>query len=103
MDAPEFTTDEAALQEMGRRLARHRLNRDWTQALLAEEAGVSLPTVARLERGESASMVSFLRVLRALELMRDLARLVPDVPVSPVQQLRTRDRTKRRASRRRER
>jgi len=103
MKAPEFATDDAVLRELGRRVARHRLNRDWTQARLAEEAGVSLPTVARLERGESTSMVSFLRVLRALELMRDLARLVPDVPVSPVQQLRTRDQTRKRASRRRKR
>ena len=103
MKTPEFATDDAVLRELGRRVARHRLNRDWTQARLAEEAGVSLPTVARLERGESTSMVSFLRVLRALELMRDLARLVPDVPVSPVQQLRTRDQTRKRASRRRKR
>ncbi|NKB88494.1 MAG: helix-turn-helix domain-containing protein [Acidobacteria bacterium] len=96
----ETDTDEAVVLDLGRRVARHRLNRDWTQERLAEEAGVSLPTVSRLERGESTSLVSFLRVLRALDLMRDLKRLVPEVPPSPVQELRTRKPAKRRASRR---
>jgi transcriptional regulator with XRE-family HTH domain len=95
------TTDDAVVAELGRRVARHRLNRDWTQERLALESGVSLPTVSRLERGESTSLVSFLRVLRALDLMRDLARLVPDVPTSPVQELRSRRPAKQRASRRR--
>ena len=102
MERARLTTDEAIMSELGRRVARHRLNRDWTQERLAEEAGVSAPTVSRLERGESTSLASFLRVLRALDLVRDLARLVPDVPVSPVQELRSRRSVRQRASGRRE-
>lgn len=93
-------SDAAVLRELGERLARHRLNLDWTQQRLADEAGVSLPTVSRLERGESVSLVNLIRVLRALELLRNLAALVPEPPASPVQQLRTGQPVRRRASRR---
>jgi len=98
MQFNESTTDDLVLGELGGRIARHRLNRDWTQKRLGDEAGVSLPTVSRLERGESTSVVNLVRVLRALELLSNLAALVPDVPLSPVQQLKSRRPTKRRAS-----
>ena len=96
----ESATDDLVLGELGGRIARHRLNRDWTQKRLGDEAGVSLPTVSRLERGESTSVVNLVRVLRALDLLSNLAALVPDVPLSPVEQLRSRRPTKQRASRR---
>ena len=38
-------TDDAVLEEFGRRLARRRLNLQLTQAKLAEQAGVSKRTV----------------------------------------------------------
>lgn len=100
MNFNELATDDRVLGELGARLARHRLNRDWTQKRLGDESGVSLPTVSRLERGESTSLVNLVRVLRALDLLSNLAALVPDVPLSPVQQLRRSRPTKQRASRR---
>lgn len=95
-------TDKVVLEDLGTRIARHRLNRDWTQRRLGDEAGVSLPTVSRLERGESTSLVNLVRVLRALGLLDNVADLVPDIPLSPVQQLRSSRPTKQRASRRRQ-
>ena len=47
-------SDDAALQALGRRLARHRLNRNLTQAEVAAEAGVSTLTVQRVEQGRSS-------------------------------------------------
>jgi len=95
MNFNEPATDDRVLGELGARIARHRLNRDWTQQRLGEESGVSLPTVSRLERGESTSLVNLVRVLRALDLLSNLAALVPEVPLSPVQQLRSSRPTKR--------
>lgn len=46
--------------------ARHR--QGWSQADLAGHAGVSRPTVARLEAGQDASMRSLTAVLSALGL-----------------------------------
>ncbi len=92
-------SDTAILARVGERLARHRLNRDWSQERLADEAGVSVPTVSRLERGRSTSLTNMVRVLRALDLVVNLDVLVPEPPVSPMLQLRTRGRRRQRASR----
>jgi len=42
-------TDDSVLAELGGRLARIRLDRNLTQAQLAEQAGVSKRTIERLE------------------------------------------------------
>lgn len=93
-----YTAEDALLTALGERLARHRLNRNLTQAELAREAGVSLPTVVRMEGGNSVQLSSFLRVLRALDLLENLEGLLPEPPPSPMQQLKQQGRTRRRAS-----
>ena len=47
-------TDAAILAEIGTRIVARRLNRQWRQADLAYEAGVSKRTVERIEAGTSA-------------------------------------------------
>ncbi len=91
-------SDSAALGELGSRIARHRLNRNLTQAMLAAEAGVSRPTVQRIERGESTQMSNFIRILRALKLLENLDAMIPMPAASPVQQVRMRGRVRQRAS-----
>lgn len=91
--------DAAVLTELGRRLARVRLDRNLTQAQLAEQAGVSKRTVERLESGSVATRLSgVIRVCRVLELVERLDLLVPEPVPSPVEQLRLRGRRRRRAS-----
>ena len=92
------TSDQAALQALGRRLARHRLNRNLTQATLAARAGVSTLTVQRIERGHSLQAANVIRILRALGLLDNLDALVPEPAISPVQQARMRGRIRQRAS-----
>ena len=94
----ETASDRTVLEELGRRIARYRLNRNMTQEALATEAGVSTPTLHRMEHGHSAQTTSFVRVLRALDLLPNLDALVPEPTVSPVQQVRLQGRTRRRAS-----
>lgn len=95
------STDETALAEIGLRLARFRLNRNLTQSQLAEEAGVSLSTVNRLEAGNSSQLTNLIRILRALELLDQLDKLVPIEVQSPIQQLKLEGKSRRRASRKR--
>jgi transcriptional regulator with XRE-family HTH domain len=92
------STDEAVLGELGRRFARYRLDRNLTQAQLAREAGVSRRTVERIEAGESAQLASFIRILRALELIDNVDALVPEPIASPIEQLKLRGKERRRAS-----
>ena len=92
-------TDDAILEELGRRLRRHRLDRNVTQAALAREAGISKPTLQRLEAGASVQLVSLLRVMRALGLLDQLDALVPDPLVRPLELLERRGKVRQRASR----
>jgi transcriptional regulator with XRE-family HTH domain len=91
-------TDELVLEEIGRRLTRARLNRNWTQDGLARMAGLSKRTVERIEGGQSVQLSNFIRALKALQLTENLERLVPDVPASPMAKLRLHRQEPQRAS-----
>jgi transcriptional regulator with XRE-family HTH domain len=99
MHLNELMTDAAVLAELGRRLARHRLERNWTQAELAAEAGVGQATVQRAERGESVQMTSMIKLLRTLELLGALDLAVPESIDLPIARLeREQRKLRRRAS-----
>jgi transcriptional regulator with XRE-family HTH domain len=92
-------TDEAVLNELGERLARIRLDRNFTQAQLATQAGVSKRTVERLEAGTVGTQLSgFIRVCRALDVIERFDLLVPEPVPSPVEQLKMAGRKRQRAS-----
>jgi transcriptional regulator with XRE-family HTH domain len=95
-------SDEAILHELGGRLAAARLQRNQTQAVLADVAGVSKRTVERLESGEVGARLSgLIRVLRALRMTERLDALIPPPNASPVDQLKLAGRQRQRASGRR--
>lgn len=87
MHLNELTTDAAVIAELGRRLERHRLERNWTQAEMAAEAGVGQATVQRAERGQSVQMTSMIKLLRTLELLAGLDIAVPESAALPIAQL----------------
>lgn len=98
MDFAATLSDTAVLQELGRRLAQYRLNLNLTQQGLAHEAGISLRTLNRIEKGEPSQTSNLLRILRVLGLLDNLAALVPEAPVSPIQQLKLKGKARKRAS-----
>jgi transcriptional regulator with XRE-family HTH domain len=87
MNLEELMTDDAVLAELGRRLARNRLERNWTQAEMAAEAGLGQATVQRAERGESIQMTSMIKLLRTLELLGGLDAAVPESVELPIARL----------------
>ena len=98
---PEFS-DELVLQEVGERLARTRLERNLTQAKLANNAGISKRTLERLESGAtSTQLTTFFRVCRALGLLQRFDMFLPKPLASPVQQVKLQGRKRKRASGRR--
>ena len=66
VDRSATQTDQAHLTELGRRIRQRRLERNWTQAQLAEAAGLDRTTIGGLEREGSATLLSLVQVLRAL-------------------------------------
>jgi len=92
-------TDAAVLAELGRRLERHRLERNRTQAELAADAGIGQATVQRAERGESVQLTSLIKLLRALDLLAGLDLLVPESIELPIAQLEREQRRRRRRAR----
>jgi putative transcriptional regulator len=73
---------EAALCQ---ELAELRLARNMTQQQLAEQAGVSLRTIKRLEAGEGTSLDTFIRLLKVLGISNNLEALIPDQSVRPLE------------------
>jgi transcriptional regulator with XRE-family HTH domain len=99
MHLDEIMTDAAVLAELGRRLGRHRLERNWTQAEMAAQAGIGQATVQRAERGESVQMTSMIKLLRTLGLLAGLEVAVPESIDLPIAQLEREQRKTRRRAR----
>lgn len=70
-----------------KRLEKIRLSRNITQAELAQQSGVSLRTIGRLENGQGISVDTFIRVLIALSVQQNLEALLPDPTVRPVERI----------------
>ena len=68
-------------------LERIRLSRNMTQKQLALEAGVSLRTLGRLEKGLGVSFETFIRVMTALGMQQRLEALLPDAEVRPFERI----------------
>jgi transcriptional regulator with XRE-family HTH domain len=75
--------DEMILQKIGEHLKAARLKQNITQQRLAEDAGVSLSSVKKIENGEIRSLDSFVRILRTLGKLEVLQPLVEEERLSP--------------------
>ena len=80
-------TDESALAILGKRLAAFRVRNNWTQADLAQKAGVGKGTVERIERGESVQVLNLVKVLRVCGALDLFLNIFPDDSPSPMQLL----------------
>jgi transcriptional regulator with XRE-family HTH domain len=76
-------------EALGKQLRNIRLSRNITQSKLAKEAGVSTPTIGRLERGKGISLDTFIRVLIALGIQHNLSALLPDPNIRPMERIST--------------
>lgn len=98
MNFERLLTSEAVLGEIGQRLNRRRLDLNLTQAEVAEQAGVSKRTVERLEAGESIQLSTFVRLLRVLDWLGGMERLLPETGPSPIQLLKLKGKERQRAT-----
>lgn len=80
-------TSKKTEQALCDQIRRIRLSRNITQKQLANEAGLSLWTISNLERGEGVSLDTFIRVLIALGVQQNLAALLPDPTIRPMERI----------------
>lgn len=80
-------SDNAVLTEFGKRIASSRLNSNWTQADLANKAGVSKSTVEHIEKGQSTQLLNMVKILRALGLLNQFLGAFPEQGPSPMELL----------------
>lgn len=81
-------TDDAVAEEIGRRLAELRIDKQVTQAELAEAIGIDRGRITRLEShgtGKLSTIIAVLRHLNRLDLLQDW--LPEEPPQSPLKQL----------------
>jgi|RhiMethySRZTD1v2_1073278.scaffolds.fasta_scaffold30651_3 transcriptional regulator with XRE-family HTH domain len=76
---PVFPMGARQLTALGSRLEMARKRRRMTQHTVAVRAGVSVPTLRKLEQGDAGvSLATFLRILQVLGLAADIDRLAAD-------------------------
>ena len=79
-----LTPEGAILAEMGRRLARVRKQQGFSQTRLAEEAGIGVATLRRIESGQDGQLASWLKLMKALRMTAAVDGLLPETFDSPM-------------------
>lgn len=69
----ENRASDAPMAEIASKIRATRDSLGWTQNELAERAGLSRPTVARVERGDDISTATLEKIALALDLTIELA------------------------------
>lgn len=93
----EESSAAAIAQELGERLKYARLNNDFTQAEVAERAGVARKTVLNAEKGK-AQLEVFVAIMVALNLTEQLDRFLPRQTISPIELAKLQGKQRQRAS-----
>jgi transcriptional regulator with XRE-family HTH domain len=70
---------------LGEQVKAARLRKNMPQEELANRAGVTLPTISRLESGKGSSLATFVKALQVLKEEAWLEQLAPRVTISPLQ------------------
>lgn len=81
-------TDAEILMALGTAVRAERARRQWRQADLADEAGLAVRTVHRLESGEAVGTDNLLRALRPLGMLDRLEAVIGpslEPPLSPLE------------------
>lgn len=78
-------SDPAVLKRLGERQKQMRIRMGMMQSELAEQAGVSLLTVANFEKGKSITVSNLVKIMRVLGLLENFESMFPEPRISPIQ------------------
>jgi len=95
MDWNSLSNSEIII-ELGKRMKNHRIKTRFTQRELADRAGVSLFTVAQIEKGNPVSFSTLVALLRVLRLLENFELLLPEIEISPIEMMKLQGKTPKR-------
>jgi transcriptional regulator with XRE-family HTH domain len=78
-------SDRAVNELLGNYIRQSRLRQNKTQDRLAREAGIARSTLSLFEKGENSSLLVFIQLLRALNLLHLLKEFEINEQLSPLQ------------------
>ena len=84
MKINKLTPDNHILSEFGQRLAKIRKQQRLSQTALAEQAGIGVATLRRIENGTDSQLGSWIKLLKALDMDSTLDALLPEQFNSPM-------------------
>lgn len=95
-------SDPAILELLGTYIQQIRLQQNKTQQQVATAAGINRSTMVKIENGGGGSMISFVRILRALEQLQILEHFEVKQQISPLQLAKLEQNKRQRASSKKE-
>ncbi len=78
-------SDNAIVETISNFIKHHRLEQNKTQSQLATEAGINRSTLVEFEKGKRANMITFIQLLRALNLLHVIKQFEIQQQLSPIQ------------------
>ncbi len=89
-------SDRAIISLVGQFIKQQRLEKEMTQAKVAEAAGVNRWTISKIENRESITLTSLIQILRALELLDIFEKFQYKRKLSPIEMVKIESKNKKR-------
>ena len=87
MKITDSTPNTATLAELGLRLSQMRKQQGYSQQRLAQEAGIGVATLRRIEGGRDGQLGSWIKLLKILGMAPAIDALLPENFRSPMAQI----------------
>ena len=78
-------TGSEIIRSLGKQYAMYRKKMGFTQKDVCHQSGISIFTISSFENGSSTGLTlnSFIKLLRAINMLEEIEKLLPELPESP--------------------
>jgi predicted transcriptional regulator len=91
-------TDSAIIKEIGKGIRQVRLNKNISQEKLSNMSGVDRVTISRMESGRVTTLITFVQILRSLDMLDRLNIFKQELEISPIKLLEMQEKKRKKAS-----
>lgn len=78
MKITPYENELSILQEVGKRIKQYRISLNITQQQMAQQCGLSVATLSRVENGDDTKWSVIIRILKTMKLVENLDVLIPE-------------------------